>query len=410
MTREEIKAYVDKIENSSLENVSEVLPSINLYNIDLIMSKICEVLAENINILRKLNNENDKNELNEEILELLKKYYICVHYLDAQAEFIHDSHNGHKVIFAKTPAGNPYFKIDLNNVPTEVYGEVKSTLNGILNGIDMSDNTKFKYYSGSDYSQKILEFKGFQVRIFTTKLKGNILCVIGLDIKKSDCDKKINSNLRKRLSTARKHIESLRKAMNDPTQKQELLLDSEIILNDIMNILNKGVVEDVEMLFPSDEELESLVPYNEISLNNEENNLSENLSKESLDSEILSNEMVESVEKKSLTDNTTLLDGSITSGLDSPIIPSTSKKVKRRGRGLGKKTIARNQIMVSLKGLNLEELMKIQNFITKLKMNKDLNETIGNIYEGFYNMSDEQIREFENSIKYFKYDDVGRSK
>ena len=66
--------------------------------------------------------------------------------------------------------------------------------------------------------------------------------------------------------------------------------------------------------------------------------------------------------------------------------------------------------MVSFKGLNLEELMKIQNFITKLKMNKDLNETIGNIYEGFYNMSDEQIREFENSIKYFKYDDVGRSK
>ena len=409
MTEEEIKAYVNRIENTPLEKVREVLPSFNLYNVDLVMSKICEVLAENVNILRRLNNENDKNELKDDILELLKKYYICVNYLDVQSERIHNS-NGHKVIFAKTPAGNPYFKIDLNNVPTEVYGEVKSTLNGILNGIDMSDNTKFKYYSGSDYSQKILEFKGFQVRIFTTKLKGNILCVIGLDIKKSDCDKKINSNLRKRLSTARKHIESLRKAMNDPTQKQELLLDSEIILNDIMNILNKGVVEDVEMLFPSGEELESLVPYNEISLNNEENNLSENLSKESLDFEILSNEMVESVEKKSLTDNTTLLDGSITSVLDSPIIPSTSKKVKRRGRGLGKKTIARNQIMVSLKGLNLEELMKIQNFITKLKMNKDLNETIGNIYEGFYNMSDEQIREFENSIKYFKYDDVGRSK
>ena len=408
MTEEEIKAYVNRIENTPLEKVREVLPSFNLYNVDLVMSKICEVLAENVNILRRLNNENDKNELKDDILELLKKYYICVNYLDVQSERIHNS-NGHKVVFAKTPAGNPYFKIDLNNVPIEVYGEVKSTLNGILNGIDMSDNTKFKYYSGSDYSQKILEFKGFQVRIFTTKLKGNILCVIGLDIKKSDCDKKINSNLRKRLSTARKHIESLRKAMNDPTQKQELLLDSEIILNDIMNILNKGVVEDVEMLFPSDEELESLVPYNEISLNNEENNLSENLSRKPLDFEILS-KMVESVEKKSLTDNTTLLDGSITSVLDSPIIPSTSKKVKRRGRGLGKKTIARNQIMVSLKGLNLEELMKIQNFITKLKMNKDLNETIGNIYEGFYNMSDEQIREFENSIKYFKYDDVGRSK
>ena len=383
MTEEEIKAYVNRIENTPLEKVREVLPSFNLYNVDLVMSKICEVLAENINILRKLNNENDKNELNEEILELLKKYYICVHYLDDQAEFIHDSHNGHKVIFAKTPAGNPYFKIDLNNVPTEVYGEVKSTLNGILNGIDMSDNTKFKYYSGSDYSQKILEFKGFQVRIFTTKLKGNILCVIGLDIKKSDCDKKINSNLRKRLSTARKHIESLRKAMNDPTQKQELLLDSEIILNDIMNILNKGVVEDVEMLFPSDEELQALVKYEEV-LDKEESIITEDL-----ESPL---ETMEPAEKPKI------------------IVPSTAKKVKKRTRGLGKKTIARNEIMSSLKGFSLDELMQIQNFITKLKMDKELSDTIGNIYEGFFKMSDEQTQEFESSIKDFKHDNIGRSR
>ena len=386
MTREEIKAYVDKIENSSLENVSEVLPSINLYNIDLTMSKICEVLAENINILRKLNNENDKNELKDDILELLKKYYICVHYLDDQAEFIHDSHNGHKVIFAKTPAGNPYFKIDLNNVPTEVYGEVKSTLNGILNGIDMSDNTKFKYYSGSDYSQKILEFKGFQVRIFTTKLKGNILCVIGLDIKKSDCDKKINSNLRKRLSTARKHIESLRKAMNDPERKQEILLDSEIILNDIMNILNKEAVEDsdeVEMLFPSDEELQALVKYEEVP------DKEKSIITEDLESPL---EIMEPAEEPKI------------------IVPSTSKKVKKRTRGLGKKTIARNEIMSSLKGFSLDELMQIQNFITKLKMDKELSDTIGNIYEGFLKMSDEQTQEFESSIKNFKHDNIGRSR
>lgn len=385
MTEEEIKAYVNRIENTPLEKVREVLPSFNLYNVDLVMSKICEVLAENVNILRRLNNENDKNELKDDILELLKKYYICVNYLDVQSERIHNS-NGHKVVFAKTPAGNPYFKIDLNNVPTEVYGEVKSTLNGILNGIDMSDNTKFKYYSGSDYSQKILEFKGFQVRIFTTKLKGNILCVIGLDIKKSDCDKKINSNLRKRLSTARKHIESLRKAMNDPERKQEILLDSEIILNDIMNILNKEAVEDsdeVEMLFPSDEELQALVKYEEVP------DKEKSIITEDLESPL---EIMEPAEEPKI------------------IVPSTSKKVKKRTRGLGKKTIARNEIMSSLKGFSLDELMQIQNFITKLKMDKELSDTIGNIYEGFLKMSDEQTQEFESSIKDFKHDNIGRSR
>ena len=385
MTEEEIKAYVNRIENTPLEKVREVLPSFNLYNVDLVMSKICEVLAENVNILRRLNNENDKNELKDDILELLKKYYICVNYLDVQSERIHNS-NGHKVVFAKTPAGNPYFKVDLDDVPKEAYGEVKSTLEGILNGVDMSDSTKFKYYSGSDYSQKILEFKGFQVRIFTTKLKGNILCVIGLDIKKTDWEKKLSSNLRKRLSVSRKHIEDLRKAMNDPERKQEILLDSEIILNDIMNILNKEAVEDsdeVEMLFPSDEELQALVKYEEVP------DKEKSIITEDLESPL---EIMEPAEEPKI------------------IVPSTSKKVKKRTRGLGKKTIARNEIMSSLKGFSLDELMQIQNFITKLKMDKELSDTIGNIYEGFLKMSDEQTQEFESSIKNFKHDNIGRSR
>lgn len=385
MTEEEIMAYVNRIENTPLEKVREVLPSFNLYNVDLVMSKICEVLAENVNILRRLNNENDKNELKDDILELLKKYYICVNYLDVQSERIHNS-NGHKVVFAKTPAGNPYFKVDLDAVPKEAYGEVKSTLEGILNGVDMSDSTKFKYYSGSDYSQKILEFKGFQVRIFTTKLKGNILCVIGLDIKKADWEKKINSNLKRRLSVSRKHIEDLRKAMNDPKRKHELLLDSEIILNDIMNTLNKEAVEDsdeVEMLFPSDEELQALVKYEEVP------DKEEPIITEDLESPL---EIMEPAEEPKI------------------IVPSTSKKVKRRTRGLGKKTIARNEIMSSLKGFSLDELMQIQNFITKLKMDKELSDTIGNIYEGFLKMSDEQTQKFESSIKDFKHDNIGRSR
>ncbi len=385
MTEEEIKAYVNRIENTPLEKVREVLPSFNLYNVDLVMSKICEVLAENVNILRRLNNENDKNELKDDILELLKKYYICVNYLDVQSERIHNS-NGHKIVFAKTPAGNPYFKVDLDDVPKEAYGEVKSTLEGILNGVDMSDSTKFKYYSGSDYSQKILEFKGFQVRIFTTKLKGNILCVIGLDIKKTDWEKKLSSNLRKRLSVSRKHIEDLRKAMNDPERKQEILLDSEIILNDIMNTLNKEAVEDsdeVEMLFPSDEELQALVKYEEVP------DKEEPIITEDLESPL---ETMEPAEEPKI------------------IVPSTAKKVKKRTRGLGKKTIARNEIMSSLKGFSLDELMQIQNFITKLKMDKELSDTIGNIYEGFLKMSDEQTQEFESSIKDFKHDNIGRSR
>ena len=388
MTSEEIKAYVNKIESSSLENVSEVLPSPELYNIDVTMGKICDALAENVNILRRLNNESDKHELDDEILDLLKKYYICVHYLDDQSEYIHDRNTkGHRVVFAKTPAGKPYFNIDLAKVPRETYDEVKKTFECLLSGENMGNETQVKYYSDIKLPHKVLEFKGFQVRIYTTKLKGNVLCVFGLKIKKDDNPKSIRKFLEDRLTALRERIETLKKAMNDPVEKKELLLDSEIILNDIMDTLNKGVISDsdeVEMLFPSDEELQALVEYKEVS------EPEEPAVKEAEEEPVEANEELIEVSKNN--------------------VPKTSKKVKKRTRGLGKKTIARNEITASLKGLSLEELMKIQNFITKLKMDKGLSDTIGNIYEGFLKMSDEQTQKFESSIKDFKHDNIGRSR
>ena len=367
MTVEEIKTYVDKIESTPIQNLNDVLSSLSLYDIDITMSKICDALAENINILRNLNRENDQHLLDEEICDLLRKYYLCVHYLDYQNEIVREkSAKGHRIVFAKTPAGKPYFNIDLAKVPKEAYKEVSDVMSSILDGVNMSDNTKVKYYNYMP--DKVLEFKGFQVRIYTTRLKGNILCVFGLKIKKDDNPKSIHVFVKDRIVTLKKQIENYRRLVKDPDEKKELLLDSENILSNIMDILNNKVNESegVELLFPSDEELEQLVPYKEEA-------------------------------PKALAQET------------KSKVPKTSKMVKRRTRGLGKKTIARNDIMASLKGLSLEELIKIQNFITRLKMDKGLNVTIGDIYEGFLNMSSEQIQSFESSIKDFKKDNIGRS-
>lgn len=391
MTDEEVKAYVFKIEKVSLDEVESVLPSLDSYNADVAINKICDTLAENINILRKLNSETEKDNLSSEILTLLKKYYICVHYLDVHNELIHNQNdNGFKVIFAKTPTGKAYFKIDLDKVPIEIYGEVKNTLDNMLNGLNMSDTTKVKYYIGADFPQKVLEFKGFQVRIFTIKLKEKVLCIVGLEIKKSNRDKKIDTNLKNRLVTIKKQIEKLRMDMNDPVKKNELLLDGQKILDDIINALQRDtVVEDVEYLFPSDEELEAMVPYVDIEAEN---------------SDVLDESLKETLIENDISDSSVIND------VVSQEVPKAAKKVKRRSRGLGKKTIARNNIANSLKGLTLEELAKIQDFITRLKMDKSLNDTIGNIYEGFLNMSDDEIGRFEEGIKDFKHDDIGRSK
>lgn len=378
MTDEEIKAYAEMIEKTSLDDLEkfmDVLPNHNMYNLDIVMGKICEVLAENINILRRLNSENEKHELDDEILVLLKKYFICAHYLDNQSEIVDDENtNGYRVVFAKTPTGKPYFMADLSKISIEAYDEVKKTLESILNGVNMSDDTQVKYFTGANLPQKVLEFKGFQVRIFTTKLKGNILCVFGLKIKKDDNPKSIKKFLEDRLTFVNKPIKDYRNAMNNPEQKRELLLDSKDILDDIMDVLNGGAIsDDGDILFPSDEELQDLVPF-EMSNNTGETG--------------------------TLNDGTMGVYEEVYKSKD--VIPITSKKVKRRTRGLGKKTIARNEITASLKGLNLEDLMKIKDFIAVIRMNKEaderLSDTIENIYEGFLNMSDEQVRKFEKSI------------
>ena len=235
----EIKAYVETIEKTPIEDLYSVLPSFNAYNMDVIMNKICDTLSENVNILRKLNDESKNHELDDEIKVMLKKIFICNNYLDRKNNSKYcDRELQHKLVFAKTPAGKPYFMVDLDKVPREAYAEVKKTLEEILYGVNKSDKSKFKYYAGIEFPKKILEFKGFQVRIFTTKLKGNILCVFGLSIKKADTDKKIDEKVRTRVARISDQIDELKLMVNDVNKKQELLNDSKEILEDIMFILS----------------------------------------------------------------------------------------------------------------------------------------------------------------------------
>lgn len=383
MSNEEIEAYVKLIEDTPIDDVEKfmsILPNSGSYNIDINMSRICDALKENINLLRQLNEENDNHDLDDEISTLLKKFYLCIHYLDVKNE-IKKEGKAHKIVFAKTPAGNPYFLNDLKNIPMEVYGEVKKVLGYITDGVDMSDDTKCKFYSGTDLPQRILEFKGFQVRIYTTKLKGNILCVVGIEQKKDDWSIKINDKLKKRLASLTGQLNRLREDMNDVTKRDAILLGSQNILNGVMETLGDT---EVEFLFPSDEELKSLVPYDNAQDNKEISN------EVSIDTDIEENTISYKEAKE--------------------IVPSSAKKVKKRTRGLGKKTILRNEINASLKGLSVDELKLIQEFINKIKQNKELEDTVLEIYDNFLNMTPEQISGFEASIKNFKHDDIGRSK
>ena len=397
MSNEEIEAYVKLIEDTPIDDVEKfmsILPNSGSYNIDINMSRICDALKENINLLRQLNEENDNHDLDDEILTLLKKLYLCIHYLDDENEIKKES-VAHKIVFAKTSAGNPYFLNDLKDIPTEAYGEVKKVLGYITDGVDMSDYTKCKFVM--DMSQKILEFKGFQVRIYTTKLKDNILCVVGIEQKKANWNKKNNDKLKQRLIDLRKQLVNLRKDMNDVTKRDAILLDSENVLDDVMDILGDA---EIEFLFPSDEDLISLVPYD----NTKE--MFDEVPEDTVSGDTINESAIYSYNGaiEETKENTISYEEA------KEIVPSSAKKVKKRTRGLGKKTILRREINDSLKGLSVDKLTLIQEFINKIKQNKELEDTVLEIYDNFLNMTPEQISGFEASIKNFKHDDIGRSK
>ena len=370
MTEEEVKAYVAKIETSSVDELDGVLPKLSEYNADIKINKICDALAENIKTLRELNSENDNHELDSDIHDLEEKLMYCAKYIkgenkEEKREVVH------QLVFAKTPAGKPYFLADLKSIPEEVYGEVKKTLENAIYGVDMADNTKAKFYTNNNFPFKVLEFKGYQVRIFTTMLKDNILCVVGVEIKKDNNNQKMVDNLKFRLSKLSRQINDLKDMVNMPKKREEIFNDSNNILAEIMRILNREPVV-------NDDEIEELFP-------------------EGLDEGVVKKIQPLEVDAPEIFNKESL-----------PVSIAEPKKIRRRG--LGKKTILRRQIMDSLKGLTVDELLEVKKLINVLNSNKEISSSIETMYRGFLNMTDEELRDFEDSIKYFKNDEIGRHK
>ncbi len=404
MTDEEIKAYTSAVEKTSIDQLQSVLPKKDTYNFDIKMTQICEALSEMVQTYRSLNRESGGHELDEEITDLLRKIYFCNDYREKGSHHEEMAERQHQLVFAKTPAGNPYFSFDLDKVPRETYGEVKKVLEEILYGSNKSDPSKVRYYTNNDLPKKVLEFKGFQVRIFTTKLRGNILCVFGLSIKKANYDKKIQDGMKHRLTTISSQIDGLKQSMYDDVKKAELIADGQQVLDDIMSVLDDRIVsEDVELLFPVGEELEAVVPFNEseemesqLVDGTEETDLKQSDEGEQTELKPNDDEISENVETIPEAVSSDLPSVTATTPTD---VVKTPKKVKRRGRGLGRKTIARNEINDSLRGLPLEDLLKIQNFILKLQTDRQQDEEIesliGQIYEGFHGMDDDEKKEFE---------------
>lgn len=358
MTEEEINAYVKLIIDTPLEGLDNVLPKADVYNFELKLQRISDKLNEEMETMVSLNKG---NEFKDEIEVLASKISYCLEYLSKTLEKEEEKEVSHRLVFLKTQRGDSLFERDLKDISSEYYADIKNVFEDIINGVNESNPSKYKKLTNNVKLRNVAEYKGFKIRIFTTQLKGNVLCVLGIQIKKKNDDKFISGNLAKRVKDYKKEIEEM------DADDENLLKEGSETLNKIMNILSNEKENKIEVLFSEEDDVES----------------------DRIE------ETAQEVKQEIFESTLNVAD------IEKP------KKVKeRKGRGLGKKTIVKNRMNDLFKDCSLEELLileevliKSKKQIIKTRQDKAIEESIGNMYQGFRKMDREQINDLNIRIR-----------
>ena len=137
------------------------------------------------------------NDMDEEILDeiesLKKKIDICKSLLVRVSNEISSetldkqaTYPKRHLIFAKVSSGATYLEKDLKNIPFEYYDKVLATLDTLENGDIGSNSEKARQFVFDKRLSGIYEIKEFKIRLIYKVLKGNIVYVMRVRMKKDD--------------------------------------------------------------------------------------------------------------------------------------------------------------------------------------------------------------------------------
>ncbi len=466
MTKHEVLAYCSQIMNCDIHYIDEVLPNFNRDNFLEDILKIINELKLNYNAMLELKISENSDEFDRDLAELrykiehIENKFFKEHNLNLNSNNI--------AIFAKSENGKAYFLNDLKKIPSEVYDEVLKTINLFLSGQRNAED-KVKILKNNDnFVRPVFEFKGFQVRIFATRLKENVFCIFGVAIKKADYDKKIYTNFSRRLSglVSDGVLDDYINRLSNASLRTDLIIENNQILEDILNHLkNKGKdkdenkdEDDIELLF-SDEYydveggMESILEEKAIEENKDDGfsdleNNTVDVSSDSIlakeDTGISSVEDVVNIKvmpellsgKKYKVRRETILKDYIRSNImimnfdellnvvkvvsfinferaikyhvSIPNVPEVSFEEKsvavKRGRKPMKETPFINYIKTSIVKFSCDELLRVKNCILDLNIDK----AIGEIYDKMLIMPKHQLDRF--ILENYPSDDIGEKR
>ncbi len=449
MTEQEVLAYCKQIMDCDIHYIDESLPSFKRDDFLVDLLKIVNELKLNYNVMLELKHSENSDEFDDDLAKLKYK----IKYIENKFLKEHNLNSNNIAIFAKSENGKPYFLNDLKKIPSEVYDEVLKTVNLFLSGQRFGED-KVKILKNNDnFVRPVFEYKGFQVRIFATRLKENVFCVFGVTIKKDDYDKKIYTNFSRRLSglVFDGVLDDYINRLSNVSLRNDLIIENNQILEDILNNLNKGE-DDIELLF-SDEYydveggMESILEEEAIEENKGDDNTVD-VSSDSIlakeDTGISSIKDVVNIKvmpellsgKKYKVRRETILKDYIRSNImimnfdellnvvkvvsfinferaikyhvSIPNVPEVSFEAKpvavKRGRKPMKETPFRNYIKTSIVKFSCDELLRVKNCILDLNIDK----SIGEVYDKMMIVPKHQLDRF--ILENYTSDDIGEKR
>lgn len=146
--------------------------------------------------------------------------------------------NKKNIIFATTTSGNIYLEKDLKNIPEEYLDSILDAINQLKDGIVENNEEKGKKLRSNQKLSGLHEIKLFKVRIIYRNLSPDLVFLIGTKMKKSDNDKKDREEIIDRKDKTNSEFKELIEKIKDPKNKQMLIDQNRIILNNICNKIN----------------------------------------------------------------------------------------------------------------------------------------------------------------------------
>ncbi len=373
MTDLELDAYYNQVRNYNGKDLSIVLPNNNVFGFEEVMSEIVFRLKEELGVAKSFLDDDisdeERDDALEEIVDLEEKISFCDSYMMRGSQY----DNMPRIILAKTEAGNFFFESDFKKVKREKRDELKKIIAYIFG--DRSDKSTFsKIMTNNARLKGVIEYKSSQdqIRVYSKRVRGDIIYLFGIVTKKDDWTNGINDTLGKRMNLVNTSLACIRKL--DDSEIKKLTDESAPVLGKIMEKV--GFTYQLPAMPTHEIEVLDLNEDNAVEKDNDLINPEEWAVIYKIAREIY--------DEKGFVD----LNDPRAQALD------LGSWIDQQNENIINGKISKDQALELLSLLSSNSTRKFK--VTPPKEDILLTKTIGNLYESLYSLSDEDKKEFEN--------------